>query len=132
MYQGPTFIRGWCFFHFSLPKCGVYWRVVFKRGNTVIKNSLPLVQHYHYMTVVSGIDKNCGILGIVFVLSDIPLCEISDCPVCQFSRKFFQSSVNGPYHLLGHTMSRRESNSNRLPKIGSQLFVAKSIRFNYL
>ena len=24
-------------FHFSLPKCGVYWRAAFKRGNTVLK-----------------------------------------------------------------------------------------------
>ena len=32
---GAASIRGRRLFHFSLLKCGVYWRAGFKRGNTV-------------------------------------------------------------------------------------------------
>ena len=34
-FENAAFIREWCLFHISLPKYGVYWRAVFKRGNSV-------------------------------------------------------------------------------------------------
>ena len=33
--ENAAFIREWSLFHISLPKYGVYWRAVFKRGNSV-------------------------------------------------------------------------------------------------
>ena len=34
-FENAAFIRGWCLFHISLPKYGVYKGAVFKRGNSV-------------------------------------------------------------------------------------------------
>ena len=33
--RGQRLLEGDGLFHFSLPICGVYWRVAFKKGNTV-------------------------------------------------------------------------------------------------
>ena len=53
------FIRGQHLFHFSLPKCGVYWRAAFKRGNTVFlsvfllaKNILPPINELSLMKIL--------------------------------------------------------------------------------
>ena len=34
-FENAAFIREWCLFYISLPKYGVYWRAVFKIGNSV-------------------------------------------------------------------------------------------------
>ena len=52
------FIRAQHLFHFSLPKCGVYWRAAFKRGNTVYESILTVKdQCFLYLEFQSSLSK---------------------------------------------------------------------------